>query len=342
MAKSPRQSHLVLCLSYMKSKLKISNIGKAGGVISDVVEAQLEHKGEVFDVVVKRTHKNVQAPHFSYADDALRKVVARTHVLDRKVLQRLQGHPTVKVPRLHMAHSKGLQTVMSDFNADGYSLMQDRLIEGTLPAITAANTAKTLASLQKALRDKTLMSGIKPVENSRVQIRERLAEAHLLLYGNLDVYRELEAKLLSEQGLLYTDGHPKNLAVNGSGEVMVFDFGRVITGSQQYVPANFLAHIGLACIGGVMPYEKAATFIKDFYDIYDGIVPIEEHWFVKFFAAELVHRGLAMRWVDPRLFKKGREIAAKLAVHAVFLDVYDKGHQTLKQLMESLQRNSDL
>lgn len=240
-----------------------------------------------------------------------------------------------------MQHSKGLQTVMTDFSAQGFTLMQDLLVGGMLPADTAVNTAQTLAELQLALRDKHLMSRVKTVENNKTQIRERLAEAHILLYGDLKIYRDIEEKFLSETGLLYTDGHPKNMAVNNKGEVMVYDFGRIITGSQQYVPANFLAHIGLACIGGSYTYDKAASFIREFYDAFNKIIPIEEEWFVKFFAVELVHRGLAMRWVDPRLFKQGRETKAKLAVYALFLDVFDKNSNTLDHLLESLRKNSN-
>ncbi len=324
----------------MKPKLKISGVGKAGGVTSEVLEAQLEHHGHTDAVVVKRTHKKTEGSHFSYSDAALQKAAHKNHVLDRKILERLQDYPGVVVPRLHKDYSKGRQTVMSDFNAEGYTLMQERIIETTLPSITAVNAARTLANLQVALRDKDLMQGIKPVEDSITQIRERLAEAHVLLYGKLDCYRELEAKFLSDDGLLYSVGHPKNMAVNGSGEVMVFDFGRVITGSQQFVPANFLAHIGLAWIGGVMPQDKAQQFITDFYETFNEVIPIEEKWFVRFFAAELVHRGLAMRWIDPRMFKQVRKVSAKLAVHAVFLDVYENECTTLGALMGSLENHA--
>lgn len=219
--------------------------------------------------------------------------------------------------------------------------MQDKLVVDRLPLKTAVNTARTLAGLQLALRDKSITANIRPVEGSKTQIRERLAEEHILLHGELDVYRELEAKLLSETGLLYTDGHPKNLAVHENGEVMVFDFGRIISGSQQYVPANFLAHIGLACIGGVMPFEETAKFIHEFYGAFNDIIPIEEAWFIRFFAAELVHRGLAMRWIDPRLFRTERQTSAKLSVYSVFLDVFDKNCHTLHQLLDSLSRHSN-
>jgi len=324
----------------MKSKLNISGVGKAGGVVSDVIEAELEHDGQKHAVVVKRSHKKTEGKHFSYSDTALRDSAKKNHTLDRKILERLQDHPAVVVPRLHKEYTMKHQTVMSDFTADGYALMQDRLIETTLPAITAVNAARTLAELQLALRDKNLMHGIKPVEDSKTQVRERLAEAHELLYGNLDCYRELEAKFLSEDELLYSVGHPKNMAVNGSGEVMVFDFGRIITGSQQFVPANFLAHIVLAWIGGVMAPDKAQAFIHDFYKTFNEIIPIEEEWFVRFLAAELVHRGLAMRWIDPRMFKEVRKVSAKLAVHAVFLDVYEYKSVTLGGLIESIDNHA--
>ena len=324
----------------MKSKLNISDIGKAGGVVSDVIEAELEHDGHKHAVVVKRIHKKTEGKHFSYSDAALQDAAQKTHALDRKILERLQDHPIIAVPRLHKDYTKKHQTVMSDFTAEGYALLEDRLIETTLPAITAVNAAKTLAELQLALRDKKLMQGIKPVEDSKTQARERLAEAHVLLYGNLDCYRELEAKFLSEDGLLYPVARPGNMAVNGSGDIMVFDFSRVVTGSQQFVPASFLAHIGLVWIGGVMDPDRAKAFIKDFYETFNEIIPIEEEWFVKFFAAELVHRGLAMRWIDPRMFKEVRKVSAKLAVHAVFLDVYEYKCNTLAGLIESIDNHA--
>lgn len=68
----------------MKSKLKISDVKKGGGMVSDVVEAQLEDNGETHRVVVKHTRRNVEAVHFSHADTALRKAAAKTHLLDRK------------------------------------------------------------------------------------------------------------------------------------------------------------------------------------------------------------------------------------------------------------------
>jgi hypothetical protein len=324
----------------MKSKLRISENQKRGGVVSEVTEAQMHHNGSTHQVVIKRTHKKVSKLHFSHTDVALQDAAPKTHRLDRKILERLQGNSKVIVPKLHKQHSKGLQTVMTDFNSQGYTLMQDLLVKDRLPESTAVNAARTLAEIQIALRDNRLTGRIKPIENSKTQIRERLAEAHILLYGDLKTYREIEAKLLSDKGLLYTDGHPKNMAVSQAGKVMVFDFGRIITGSQQYVPANFLAHIGLAWIGGVMDSDRAKAFINDFYKTFNGIIPIEKDWFVKFFVAELVHRGLAMRWVDPRLFKQGRETKAKLAAYAVFLDVFDKNKNTLAQLLDSIEDNS--
>ncbi len=325
----------------MKSKLKISDVSKLGGVVSDVLEGKLEHKGQTHSVVVKRTRKKVEAAHFSYSDTELKKAAPRTHALDRQILKRLQNYVGITVPILHMSHSKGLQTVMADFNFSGYTFMQDRLVDGTLPAGAAAETGHMLAELQLALADKNLMRGIKPVEDSKTQVRERLAEAHILLYGNLAMYRELEAKLLHNDGLLYTDGHPKNMAVNDSGKVMLFDFGRLINGSVQYPAPNFLAHIGLSWIGGTMPADKARVFIGDCYAAYNKVTPIEEEWFVRFFASELVHRGLAMRWIDPRLFRDNRKVKARLAAHAVFLDVFEANYSSLNKLLDSLQKHSN-
>lgn len=321
----------------MSSKLYISNQQKSGGVVSSVTEATLEHQGSSYPVVIKHTHKKITGQHFSHTDTELQKAAPRTHALDRQVLIRLQNHPKVKVPYVYQRFSKGQKTVMSDFTAGGYQLLQDKLVQGTLGELSAVNVGRGLAELQLALNNKKLMKGIKPVEDSRAQIRERLSEAHMLLYGNLDLYRALETKLLEGNDLMYTDGHPKNMAVNDHGEVMIFDFGRIVKGSAQYPPANFLAHIGLAWIGGTMQPSNAKEFIDRCYNAYNAIIQIEQEWFVRFFAAELVHRGLAMRWVDPKLFLEKRKLSARLTVHAVFLDVFENNYVTLKQLLDSIE-----
>lgn len=129
-----------------------------------VTEAELHINGKTHQVVVKRTHKKVSRSHFSHSDLALQGAAPKTHLLDRKILELLQDNPKVLVPRLHRQHSKGLQTVMTDFNSQGYTLMQDLLVEDRLPPATAANAARTLAE-QHALRNKRQTAKIKPIVN---------------------------------------------------------------------------------------------------------------------------------------------------------------------------------
>lgn len=298
----------------------------SGGVVSAVVDGEFRDQttGKVWPAVLKcTTAEVVEAPHFSHADAALIEHAPATHALDIALLERLQGNPDVQVPSVLWADPDQRATIMVDFRAEGYTLMADLLVNGNLPLSSASVLGHALGRLHHQL---DRFSDVQPVENAQVQMRERLEETHVLLRGSLAEYSAIEQHVLSGgSALTWTDGHPKNIAVytdqQGSVKVMLFDFGRLLRGvNRQYPAPNFAAHVGVAMLSGVLPYEFGVHYIEDFVTAYSREIPVAEEWFVKYFAAEMVHRGLAGRWIDMRMLgKEPRELGVRC--HALFNEI---------------------
>lgn len=312
----------------------------AGGVVSSVRAGTLTTRGKLtYRVAIKQTNSGVVGgPHLSHSDHQLIKQAPRTHKLDIDILTLLQNDSHIRVPKLHHTNKRQKLTVMADFRAEGYELMQDLLVANRLPLESAAAYGEMLARLHRRFDDDAF-ANLKPVENVLHQMRgERLQEIHVLSYDNLDAYRALEAKLLEPEGLIYPDGHPKNTAVNAQGQVMIFDFGRSVIGSRQYPAPNFAAHIGLAMLGGCIEPEFGRHYIQMFCAAYRTYLPIEEEWFVQFFVAELLHRGLAMRWIDKRLAAHVRPAEMKVAAYSIYLQVINPASPvtTVDQLLDIL------
>jgi hypothetical protein len=141
------------------------------------------------------------------------------------------------------------------------------------------------------------------------------------------LYREIENKLLSGKHVVPTDTHPKNIAANATGEVLIFDFGRSIVADEQFPAPNFAAHIALAALGGCFDDSSdAIRYIEDFVGAYNQTASasyrIDDLWFVRYFAAELLHRGLSGRWLDKRLFAKASLQEIERAVHDFGIEVF--------------------
>lgn len=311
----------------------------AGGIISEVFEAVVTKDGQTLPAVLKHTlPRKGPGTTFSHTDSALLADAFATHSLDLSVLRALQGNADVLVPTVYAGTPE--YTIMGDFRAQGFNLLQEDLATGAIQLSSAANVGHALAGLQTELGRPSLL-GLKPIESPIVQVRERLQELLVLLYGNLGLYREIEAQFLKPDGLLYTDGHPKNMAVNMHGEVMLFDFGRIITGNRQYPAPNFAAHIGLAMAAGVITPELGGEYIRSCVKEYDRHIAVNEDVFVKFFIAELLHRGLAGRWVDARLMGQAPD-DTKRAVHDLSLRVLDSVNPitTVEGLIANLTRSA--
>ncbi len=295
----------------------------SGGVVSKVHEATLTLPGTVpLDVVVKHTPPvcgDVQPPFDARADHALLAAAPDTHHLDAQILGLLQENPRIKVPTVRHYDREGRFTVMDDFRSQGYSLMQDLLVERLLPAASARNAGAALGNLQLRLRESDF-AALRFVEKTEEQVLERLEELFPLLRDDLVLYDEIKAKFLQASGPIHVDGHPKNIGVNADGDVVLIDFGRMVRATDQYPAPNFAAHVVLATLGGLLSPQAGTEYIREFTEAYGDHVPIEERWFVRFLLAELVHRGLAMRWIDRRMIGTIPPNDYKLAVYRLFLE----------------------
>jgi hypothetical protein len=124
---------------------------------------------------------------------------------------------------------------------------------------------------------------------------------------------------------------------------MLFDFGRVIHGSIQFPAPNFAAHIGLAVLAGCIPLGFGIKYTREFVAAYSKLLPIDEEWFVKFFVAEVVHRGLAMRWIDGRIANNSSPVELKIASYLLFLRVFGKTQtKTIKGLLAEVEQITGL
>jgi hypothetical protein len=296
----------------------------AGGVVSEVCAAKLllpEASGHI-DVVIKYTSSeigDVKPPFNELADRGLLEGAHATHHIDALALRLLQDHPHIKVPRLHHYDEQDRVTIMDDFRNEGFTLMQHALVEGKLPEASARQVGDALGRLQLRLREEDFKN-LEFAEDPQVQVLERLEELLPLLRDDLSLYNEIKAKFLEASGPVHVDGHPKNIGVDNEGNVVLIDFGRMILANEQYPAPNFAAHIALAVLGGLIPVKAGVKYIREFVEAYYAHIPLEEIWFVRFFLAELVHRGLAMRWIDKRMVGEVPPKTYKLAVYGLFLD----------------------
>lgn len=297
----------------------------AGGVVSDVRAATwlMPEDTAPRAVVVKYTSSEVgevKPPFDADADGALLEAAAATHDVDAKVLFLLRDNPYIRVPKL--LHYRGQTTIMEDFRSRGYALMQDELVQGRLPASSASILGNMLGHLQLRLRESDC-KGLPFAEDPEVQARERLEELFPLLRDNLPLYYQIRDKFLEATGSIHVDGHPKNIGVDPDGNVILIDFGRMIQANEQYPAPNFAAHVALAMLGGLISPEAGSRYIREFVKAYRVHVPLEDIWFVRFFLAELVHRGLALRWIDGRMIGKVPRRTYKKAVYGLFLDAIE-------------------
>lgn len=319
-----------------------------GGVVSLVLAATTKgplRQDVPCNIVLKHTLEYVEdtplGDDFSFPDRlSLLMPAPLTHRLDFRVLDLLQGSTKVKVPTLLRYYEDRRTTVMVDFRAQGYRLMQQMLVEGHLPPISANTIGRTLSNLVQTFGE--IHSLVSAVEDSTTQCRERLDELHMFLRPQLPLYREIEYKFLSGRHITPTDTHPKNMAVDATGDVVYFDFGRSIVADEQYPAPNFAAHIALAGIGGCFDSSThVIQYIVDFIEAYNKTAglsyQIDELWFVRYFTAELLHRGLSGRWLDKKLFAKSRLQEVERAVHDFGIRVFrPEDHEPITSIEELL------
>lgn len=301
----------------------------AGGVVSLILStSNLDSSHQDQQIVIKHTLENIimeNGPFGGRDQDTLLTIAPKTHQLDFQILSLLQNSQKVTVPKVLWGDPSKRTTIMRDFRADGYILLQDLLVTDKLKAESAKQIGKILANL--VIEFKRISSKVTQIENPVLQAEERLDELLTFLRPEIQLFREIQHKFLSGNHLIPTDGHPKNTAINQKGDAMVFDFGRSIMADPQYVAPNFAAHIGLAVIGGCFSeIDEGMMYLKNFIQAYDNHAEtgykIDELWFVRYFTAELLHRGLSGRWIDARIFANSSLQEVERAIHDICIEVF--------------------
>ncbi len=300
----------------------------SGGVVSLILSVGLQEAlpGGEDSLVVKHTFAEINpAPVHGHTDNTSLLEPARdTHHLDFEFLEALQKDNDLLVPTVQYYNKSQAVTVMTDFRSQGFTLMQELLVHGNLTGKSAKEVGRSLAKLTIKMR--SLSKKLKAVEDSTAQARERLEELYGFLRSNLDLYRSIEKRFISGTTLVPTDTHPKNIALSKKQDkAMLFDFGRSIVADEQFVSPNFAAHIGLGLLGGcfadqAVGREYLKKFVKSFQKHFDK--KVDELSFVQYFTAELLHRGLSGRWLDPKIFTNSSLQEVERAVHDIAIEVF--------------------
>jgi hypothetical protein len=285
-------------------------------------------------VAIKHTKKEIALnDKFSPLEsrNLLRHAAPSQHV-DAQILKALQNHPVIAVPEVVAYFEKERVTIMRDFNEDGYTLFQDSIVAGKkLRRHIFMQIGAILAHLRQEMEN---MDHIEGVEDRELQIEERTDELRVSLYnGRMGFYNKMWHELLDEKksSFTWTDGHPKNMAVNDSGDVIIFDFGRSIQCDPEYPVANFLGQIYLFGLTGSVSPRDAIAFsemlIQSYGKTYSALKlekkGLNERNLVWYLTAELAHRGKTMRWIDPKLVKLDETRVKSAVDHLVDL-VFDR------------------
>ncbi len=306
----------------------------SGGVVSVVGKGHFLKGGESIPVAIKHTKREIALnDKFSPLESRnILKYAASTQHVDTQILTHLQKNSHIKVPDVVAYYEKERVTVLRDFGSDGYTLFQDVIIAGQkLHLHTFAQIGAMLAHLRMEMGK---MDHIEGVEDRELQIEERTDELRVSLYnGRMGFYNKIWNLLLDESKstFTWTDGHPKNMAVNKNGDVVVFDFGRSIQCDPEYPVANFLGQMYLfALTGSIKPEDAIAlseSLIQSYRKTYSALTSDEntlhERNLVWYLTAELAHRGKTMRWIDPKLVKLD-ETRVKSAVDHLVDIVFDR------------------
>jgi hypothetical protein len=291
--------------------------------------------GERIPVAIKHTKKEIALnDKFSPLESRnILKHAASTQHVDAQILTHLQGNLHIQVPKVVSYYEKERVTVLRDFGEDGYALFQDVIVAGNgLQPRTFVQIGMILAHLRKEMIE---MKHVEGVEDRELQIEERTDELRVSLYnGRMGFYNKIWHTLLDEKRstFTWTDGHPKNMAVNKNGDVIVFDFGRSIWCDPEYPVANFLGQMYLFALTGSIKPQDAISFseelVKSYKKTYATLTSSEdvlnERNLVWYLTSELAHRGKTMRWIDPKLVKLDETRVKSAVDHLVDLVFHKK------------------
>lgn len=309
----------------------------AGGVVSDVYRATLKTVIGDQNIVVKYTKKDIKQNHiFSKAD--IKNSFSKAY-LTQDLDVEVQSILSVKKPDILLDFPEHNITLMENFEDKGFKLLQFYILENDVPFQTAEKMGETLAKIRVDLEEK---SGIfTQIESSQTQFDERFYELKALLYnGRIEIFNEIENDFLTVDNrfLTWTDGDQKNFAIDEKGNTLVFDFGRSVVCDIDFMLPNLLGHLGLFYLAG---YLQNVGKIEDFFESCmkaflknyknkNADYEINEKKFVNYFVASLLHRGLAMRWIDQRIASKIGEDSLKNACMHFGDVIFDKENRVIE------------
>jgi hypothetical protein len=298
----------------------------AGGVISQVYEAQMDGKS----VIVKHTEDRSESlfhPPFSPYDFFLGRESGN---LDTVILKKLNG-TGIKVPIVLNYLPDIYTSILSDLREEGFILLMSQIINKNINTKSASNVGKNLALLNKEMGK---WKQFETVESAEQQIYQRGMELRLFYANTQEHYKELESHYCKKGQYIWTDGHPKNILSDIDGQVAFIDFGRIHLGDKEYVLPNFLAHIVIYGLAGYIDKLDSIKYILKTIKSFASIEEIDEEYFCKYLGMEILHRSSG-RWIagiDTREKKlKSIEFGMK-----VFDEKIIEVKQLLKLLEESL------
>lgn len=305
-------------------EIKLANPMK-GGVISQIYEANMGGQKVVVKHTEDRSH-SLFTPPFTPYDYFIDK---ESHNFDTSILQKL-SQSTIKVPTVLHHFPDIFTTVMTDLRSDGSELMMDSILGRRLNLRSAKNMGTKLAELNRVMSEWEI---VETPESAEQQIYQRGMELRLFYVNTQTEYLEMEKRYCRKDGqIIWTDGHPKNILVNESGDVSFIDFGRSHLGDKNFVLPNFLSHIALYSIAGYITKDDAINYITDAVSAYRQIDKIDEELFCKYFGMEILHRANG-RWIAGIV-----DIKVKLRNIELGLTIFDDKIDTIEMLLDIVKK----
>lgn len=295
----------------IKNKLK-------GGVFSQVYDAMLNGKS----VVVKHTENVVPFDPTEFF------ISKKAHLVDTKVLKLLKKSKHIRVPQVFYYYPDITTTIMEDVRNGGFQLLNNFIVEKNLPLSSAKSIGESLALLAKESRE---WKPFATNESANQSVYERGLELRLAYPNDQKQYLFLEKEFTQNSTYwVWPDGHPKNMFVNGKGEVVFIDFGRSHWGDQRYMLPNFLAHIIIYALSGYIMPKHARTYLQTCAEAYKKIEPVDEHLFCQYIGMEVLHRanGKWIQGVDTTI--------QKLALSCFGLSIFDDRIATIAKLIKMI------
>lgn len=276
-----------LLLNVLQKKELNITLGKTlkGGTVSQVYEAELDNK----KAIVKHTED-------LYPFDPTEIFISKKgHNQDTKILKILSKSKNIRVPKILYFFPEITTTVMEDLREKGLSLLSDIILSKKLPLNSAEKIGRSLANLAVESRNWKIFT---TNESAHQSIYERGLELRLAYPNTQEQYLYLEKEFIeNKRYLMWPDGHPKNMFVNNSGEVIFIDFGRSVWADQRYMLPNFLSHIAIYSLVGYYSQREAINFIDNTIRSYKTIDNINEAIFCQYFGMEILHRATG-KWLS--------------------------------------------